>query len=394
MALIDREFMPARPVEIGRIKIGQRGRPRQTSGGGKSFIPEKLDYFLVTTMEREGSDGEGPFKRDEAVHADVGPRPRELLGWFMYPEVSQNLHTEMVEYSGRRRQWSCDGQRRIMRDKTEQPCQRAAGCNCKPFARLHIALEAAPQMGGFYCYRTTSWSSVNNLQSSLEQIHREFGTLYKAPIKLLMMLTEDTYMDGQQERTSRSWKVTALLNMSYQEAQRYMVDQALEASTTRQQLTLEAGAVVEDLDHTDVREEGELADEFRPPEGVEASVATNDKLDQALKEIQEREAEGGDAAEQGAGEGGDEASGESAESGEAIAGRVKKEGSPDSAEGEHPVVALLELARESKILTEKQLTKCASAIRDGEEGEMNITADWIEGKLVTHGVISKDEAGV
>ena len=62
-------IMPGLP-EIGKIKIGMKGAVR-TSKGGKDFqLPQRLDHFIVTTLER-GEDGN--FIRDEAIHQNLGP---------------------------------------------------------------------------------------------------------------------------------------------------------------------------------------------------------------------------------------------------------------------------------------------------------------------------------
>ena len=406
MALIHRDFMPTRPIEVGKIKIGTRGRARDTSGGGTSYIPERLDHFLITTLERGGDDGKGPFLKDDAIHAVVGDKPRELFGYLMYPEIEQNLHTEMAVYKGRRRQWSCNGQRRIMRAGAHEPCQRERQCGCKPYSRLHIQLNAASQMGGYYVLRSHGWGTTNNLQTVLEEIFREFHTLYKAPIKLFMQLTEDTYMQGDQERTGKSWKVGACLNMPFEEAQQYLAEQAQKSLQTRRVLMLEAGAVKDDLDAYDVLTEGETADEFGPPKGGEASVGTQARLEEALAKSalhpqEEPAADEGESVEQG--HVGQAAGGDT----EIEAGEDNSAGSPDSdprgprdhaptredpgghtEDDSHPVFGFLQLAIDNGVLTPKQIERCQEAV-DGDGEQWDVTASFLRAKLETHGVIKK-----
>lgn len=273
MGLIKRELLEARPVELGKIKIGERGKPNK---GGKSYLPKKLDHFLVTTMEREG--GDGPFVRNEAVHShpEVGDEPRELFGTLMYPTVEGNFHSEMTHYEGRRQVSSCDGCTRTITATGESvTCSRLRGgdCPCKPYGRLQIQLDAQPEMGGFFVFRTTSWASVNNIQTALEQIYREFGTLYRAPVKLFMQKTEDKYTNEKGEDvTSSSWKVGLVLRMSPTDARRFLKSQAQEALQTRKELLLESGVVQAALGAADLEEAEEIAEEFFP-EGVEAVEA-------------------------------------------------------------------------------------------------------------------------
>ncbi len=354
MGLIKRSFLERRPVEVGKIKIGTRGAKRQTSGGNTMYLPERLDHFLVTTMERE--DGDGPFKRDEHVHGVVGDQPRELLGYLMYESVEENLRTEMCVYQGRRKQWSCDGELRVLRDGKEQPCQREAGCKCKPYARLHLQLEAQPQMACFYVFRTHGWGSTNNLQTALEEIHREFGTLYRAPVRLFMQKTEDVYSeDGGQERTGYSWKVGISLRLSPTEARAYLQAQAQAALHTRDMLRLEAGAVGADLDAHDREHEVELADEFHPPVGLKASLATHEAL-QGAADILEAEI--------------------------VPDGEDEEEAPPEPAPAVDELSRLLVDAENAGVkLTKVQVERCRQGVNSGDEEIRTKTLEWLRGRI-------------
>lgn len=370
MALIKRTFLEVRPVEIGKIKIGTRGRARQSSSGTTTYLPEKLDHFLVTTLDRE--QGDGPFMRDEAVHAIVGDQPRELFGRLMYPTVEENLHTEMCVYKGRRRQWTCDGEERTLRDGKVEPCQREAakGCGCKPYARLHIQLEAQPQMGVFYVFRTHGWSSTNNLQTALEEIYREFGTLYRAPVRLFMQLTEDQYEHNGEDRSSKSWKVGISLTMGPLEAREYLTTQAHAALKARQHLQLEAGAVIADLDADDLAHEGELADEFAPPQGVAASVAVAEALDGAVAHLAASNGSEGDSEEI-----------EVEVVGPELGPEVAPELALDEPSLKKRVEDLVQRALEGKKITHKQFDRCVEALEAGDEENLRITENWLQERL-------------
>lgn len=373
MGLIKRSFLEARPVEIGKIKIGSRGRARKSSSGTTTYLPEKLDHFTVTTLEREG--GDGPFMRDEAVHAIAGDKPLELFGRLMYPTVEENLHTEMCVYKGRRRQWTCDGEERTLRDGKVDPCQREAGCGCKPYARLHIQLDAQPQMGVFYVFRTHGWASTNNLQTALEQIHREFGTLYRAPVRLFMQLTEDQYDHNGEERSSKSWKVGISLTMGPLEAREYLTAQAQAALQTRKHLQLEAGAVLSDLDADDLLHEGELADEFSPPMGVAASVATAEALEGAVAQIAASSGSEGDSVDEP----------EEVDV-EVIEPEPAPEAEPELALDDvqlltQSVEDLVTEALNAKRITHAQFNRCIEAVESGDEDTLRVTLSWLKERI-------------
>lgn len=263
--LISRSFLEPRVQEIGKIKIGGRGKKQK---GGKGYQPEKYDHFKVVTLDRAG--GDGAFILDDEIHGAVGEKPRELDGVLMFPEIWQNLQTSMVQYDGRTLAVRCDGEEMMDTETGEvSPCQRqvAGQCDCKPYGRLSVQLLASPTTEGYYTFRTTSWETVNNLQSALESIYERFGTLFQAPIKLKMYQSEDVYTDAKgQTMRGRSWKVHLLLNMSWQAAALKMVEAKELLDTTREKLMLRGETVVEQLDAQDKEEAAEIAGEFFPDE--------------------------------------------------------------------------------------------------------------------------------
>lgn len=295
MAMISREFLPARPMEIGKIKIGGRGRK-----AGKAYVPEKFDHFVVTTTKRDGDDG--PFVRDEEVHKIVGDEPRELEAVLMYPKPEQNLHTEMATYQGGRRTAWCDGKVCTLRDGSSHACSFPE-CGHKPYVRLHVQLEANPVLGGFYVFRSHSWETLNNLQTAIEAIYREVGMLYRVPVTLVMDKTTDVYTDEKgTERTGSSWKVGMKLRLPPAETRLKLKEEAAQALADRKMLLLRAGeqdtsimeeaqSFLQDLDETDLEDEQELADEFFPPKGVGAVAGTAEALRAVMSDVQEADYE-------------------------------------------------------------------------------------------------------
>lgn len=292
MSLIHRSFLPARPQELGKIKIGGL-RPKTTSSGGKDFQPpERFEHFVVTTLER-GPDGN--FRHDEHIMARLrercGPKPMEIPGILMFETVAENLHTEMTQYSGRaKKAVHCDGVTcHDLVNKQEYACPRAqgGGCpqlgnngnGCKPYARLHLQLMDSPDTGGYHVFRTTSWEATNNLQTALEEIFGEFGTLYKAPVLLRAYFSEDHYEQNGQAKTGRSLKVGLTLAMSRAEVGEALIAARRRIESTKQQLRLMAAKVEEDLVARDAEEADEIRQEFFPEEGVQAAAGTQATTD-------------------------------------------------------------------------------------------------------------------
>jgi hypothetical protein len=282
---ISRKLMEERPQEVGKIKLGGRGRAYKNSGGGTSYVPEKFDHFEVVTRAR---DGDGAFLRDEAVHAVVGPEPRELEGWLMYPEIEQNLLTQMREYAGKRPKVICDGESYRTDKGVEGPCPRLLNgeCKCRPYCRLQLQLAASPHTLGYYVFRSRGWETTNNLQTAMEEMYLRFGALFLAPVKLICYQSEDHYTDAGKDMTGRSWKVALVLNMPMEQAALHMAEKKERLAAIRGRLLLTAGQVQADLDERDEEEAEEIADEFDPPKGVEASIGTQAKLDEVAENLQ------------------------------------------------------------------------------------------------------------
>ena len=267
MSTIKRSFLRPKPQELGKIKIGGKGAERQKSGGTGTYrIPQKYDHFVVTTRVRGENDN---FAQDEEIHAKIGEKPMELRGVLMFQTVEENFHSEMVQYQGRSKIVSCDGEERTdVKGGAVTRCPKAAGgaCPCKPYSRLHLQLWDSPYTGGYHVFRTTSWETTNNIQTALEEIFALFGTLYQAPVKLILYPAEDTYEEKGETKTSKSWKVGLVLAMSREETARQMVETKRQLEVTRAQLALTAGEVQADLVARDAEEAKDIGEEYFPPE--------------------------------------------------------------------------------------------------------------------------------
>jgi len=288
MALISRNLLKRRPQELGKIKIGGKGAERAGSGGKKFRLPVKYDHFVVTSRAR-GEDGN--FVTDAVVHGhpDVGEKPTELAGVLMYETPEQNYHAEMALYRGKTQKVStCDGDNRTdLGTGKETPCKKAQGgeCECKPYGRLHLQLWASGHVMGYHTFRTTSWESVNNIQTALQEIYERFGSLFMAPVKLVMYPSEDQYKADGGVKVSTSWKVGLVLAVSMEDAGKRMVSAKRQLDLARDELKLIAGEVQKEQRERDMEEAEDIAGEFFPEEGTEASVQSQTALEELKGEL-------------------------------------------------------------------------------------------------------------
>lgn len=263
---ISRDLLPPRLAVLGHIKIGGKKPQAVTSQKGNEFQPPvKYDHFKVTTRTR-GSDGN--FELDTAVHEVVGEKPTELDVRLPFDTRGENFYAKMVHYKGRTRELECDGETQTKVQTQESgACPRTLGrsCPCKPYGRLAVILEAAPTFGGLYVYRTTSWESVNSLQTALKMFEEQFGSLRGLPLKLRLYPAEVRYQQNGQERTATAYKVALVLRASYDEARTAAVEYHRRNQIAKKEILQLAAGVAGELADLDAQDEGHIGDEYFPP---------------------------------------------------------------------------------------------------------------------------------
>ena len=183
-------------VERGKIKIGQKGAPRQSRQGNTFQAPQKLDHFLVTTM---GRGGDGNFERDKDIMAMLGDAPKEIPITLIYDDIGLNFPTRYAMYKGKTLQCTGDGVDSKWRNDDgtftlcQCPCPRQAPDyqgkdKCKINGTLSAIIRGADVVGGAWKFRTTSYNSVVGILSSLAMIKRITGGAL-AGIPLTMKLS-------------------------------------------------------------------------------------------------------------------------------------------------------------------------------------------------------------
>ena len=271
LSTIGAEALPRRLPELGKIKIGGKGPelPKR-SGQGTWRRPVKFDSFVVTSRERGSDDN---FLRDAAVHADVGDKPVELAIRLLFDRPEENFFSQFVEYQGRTCVLRCDGttcQNQATGEVGDCTRQTKEECQCKPYGRLPVMLEAAPFIGAFYTFRTTSWETIRNISSTLELLYGWFGSVMGLPLTLKMYPAEVTYTSRDGERhTGKAYKVALVQRGSFEALQKQAIAAQEVRELGRKQLALLAAGTSAELEEIDAAEVVDIADEFFPPEDGE-----------------------------------------------------------------------------------------------------------------------------
>jgi len=179
-----------RLAECGKIKIGIKGKMVTSKKGTQFRPPQKLDHFVVTTMDKSEDDD---FSPDPYLMSKYGDKCREIPVRLPYDDPSLNFPTSLAYYDSSA--CKCRGDRELAITSEGQiipcdpvTCKYAQEDKCKPYGVLSVMLDDAPTVGGVYKFRTTGWNSINNLLSSMELIRGLTNGLL-AGLPLMLTLT-------------------------------------------------------------------------------------------------------------------------------------------------------------------------------------------------------------
>jgi hypothetical protein len=208
-------------MERGKIKIGQKGAMRTSRQGNEFQPPQKLDHFIITTLQR-GQDGN--FLHDEATHklltergfTDSDGKLRRIPVRLLFDDMVLNFQTRYVCYQGKTLWCTGDGEQATRvkgkgpeREVVACPCHRIdptfagddnrGGGKCKPNGVLSVMVDGAGGVGGVWKFRTTSYNSILALMGSMVYIERTTGgALAGIPLQLVIRpKTGVNPIDGQ-----------------------------------------------------------------------------------------------------------------------------------------------------------------------------------------------------
>lgn len=205
-----------RLAEKGKIKVGGKGEKRKSQSGGEWQAPVKYDHFVVTTLDR---DETGNFCRNDEIHGILGSdKPRRIPVRLLFNDIELNLMSRYAAFIGRTMWCAGDGEtaQRLSDDKTSRvevqcPCHRLDSAyqgkdKCKINGALSVVIDGVPGVGNVWTFRTTSWNSVVNLMSSMQQIMAlSGGVIAGLPLDLVLAPKEVTAPDG---KVMRAWVVS------------------------------------------------------------------------------------------------------------------------------------------------------------------------------------------
>lgn len=209
-------FPNTRLPELGKIKVGGLGEPKQSQAGGAYRVPMKYDHFLITTMSRGPDKGgaRGDLIPDvdlmdqlKAKYADpTDGQLRQIPIFVLSDDIDEVMQTAYVWYGGKVVGARSDGRRVTwFNDRTNgKPLAKPIEEDWKPeylelknskgalLFKLHTCLNvvigaAEAKWGGVYKFRTTSVISSRQLYAGLLHIwNLTGGILVGLPLRLVV----------------------------------------------------------------------------------------------------------------------------------------------------------------------------------------------------------------
>jgi hypothetical protein len=183
------EHLGLRLPEIGRVKIGQKGKETKSTNGKKFQLPEKLDYFKVCTLIR-GADNN--LELDEKAHEVLGEKPRKLIVRLMAGKLEENVQAGFALYS-RSGDRLCHGDgKEAIDDQTGEvkpcPCREYEDNHCKKYARANFFLDKVGGVGGVHTMtirgKITVPALVGSLKFLTEVCESGDGSIAGVPLEL------------------------------------------------------------------------------------------------------------------------------------------------------------------------------------------------------------------
>ena len=194
-------------AEIGKIKTGYKGEMMKSANGVQFQPPKKLDYFIVTTTERDAKTGNMIQNGD--LMTKLGKTPREIKIRLPFDSIDKNFFTQYQAYDGGKKICAGDGEtadrvgvvtvtdgkklKIVGAEKSRvvcdfETCPIAQAGKCKVSGILSAFLPQSGDLGGVYKYRTHSWNGVSSILAALEFFAANTGGILQGlPLKLVLI---------------------------------------------------------------------------------------------------------------------------------------------------------------------------------------------------------------
>ena len=306
-------------MEVGKIKIGIKGKMTTSTSGAEFRLPQKIDHFRIVKNERDQNDD---YVLDEEIieiiswhKSTVFDKEKNIIGIpirLLYNEIDLVFPTQYASYVNAKLSCSGNGEKAHTRDgrETACPCERLDGAytgkdKCKINGTLSCIIEGS-NVGGCYKFRTTSINSARYILSSLMLIKAATGGLLSFIPLRLVINPKKTIIPATGAPTT-IYVVTVEFQGGIEELQQKALTMGQERVSlieNMRDIEIEARKIVSCNDAD--REEREFVEEFYPnslPDPTEVKPKKEEKVKIVKKKAaaKKKETEGGLRSEPGPG---------------------------------------------------------------------------------------------
>jgi len=289
-------------MEVGKIKIGIKGKMTTSQSGAEFRLPQKIDHFRIVKNERDENDD---YVLDEEIietinkhKSTVFDKEKNIIAIpirLLYNEIDLVFPTQYVSYVAGKLSCSGNGEKAHTRDGRETvcPCKRLDGAytgkdKCKISGTLSCIIEGS-NVGGCYKFRTTSINSARYILSSLMLIKAATGGLLSFIPLRLVINPKKTIIPATGAPTT-IYVVTVEFQGGIEELQQKALTMGRERVSlieNMRDIEIEAKKIVSgDIDSDAEREEREFAEEFFP-ESIEVKT---EKKEEKVKIVKKKAA--------------------------------------------------------------------------------------------------------
>lgn len=279
--------MPIFGVTVGeqgevmqRLAIGTKVAIGQVVTRNGKTMPQKLDHFVFLRKSAKTFE----WEPDPELTAKYGAECREF--WIILLDDGQEnvFRTEYAWWSKTEKVCWGDGRQATRRTK-EQPGGQAwtpcgDGCpdlengNCKPSGDLYFVLADFPKLGSVCRLHTSSYRSIRQVHSAIEQIRTVTGgRLAGIRAKLVVRPEKATYVDAR-DKSKKTTTIYALnLELAAEDMRKLLGEMTQYARLFEQtQKLLGTGRKVEYAEEAEEERAPDVAQEFYPAEEVAAAT--------------------------------------------------------------------------------------------------------------------------
>ena len=238
---------------------------------GEKTRPHKLDHFVFL---RKGNSFE--WEPDPELAKHFGTQCREFWVVLLDDELENVFRTEFAWWTKTEKKCWGDGRQATRRtDKHHEgepwtpcgdTCPDLAKRACKPSGDLYFVLADFPKLGSVCRLHTTSYRSIRQIYSALEQIRTVTGgRLAGIRCKLVVRPEKASYLDVAEQKKKTTTVYALNLELSAEDMRKLVAKMTSYANLfTQTRLALGEGRRVEYEEEPEAERSEEIATEFYP----------------------------------------------------------------------------------------------------------------------------------